>query len=229
MFTTVTRADLRDRLRTMWEGVPFWTEDDANDALNEALRAFNLFTGYWRQTETLPGAAATHEYALSGILLYRTRLLWEGLPLYNTSMWALSNLRPNWWLETAGETGVPTRPYLWAPMGLQLVMLWPAPAGGGTLTVEGSAETPSLEFEDDSLDLGRDQLQAIVGMALHLASFKEGAERFEATKRYYTDFLTYCVSVNSDLKQSSLFRPFAGLDMDRGFRPTTKRGARDGS
>ena len=35
-----------------YEGVPFWTADEANTALNENLRVYNALTGRWKTRET---------------------------------------------------------------------------------------------------------------------------------------------------------------------------------
>ena len=51
-YATLTLATLRGLLQNTYTDDPFWSDTEANDALNEALRQFNLYTGYWRGTVT---------------------------------------------------------------------------------------------------------------------------------------------------------------------------------
>lgn len=223
--TRYTRADLRTRLADRWEGVPWWDTASADDAINEALLLWNLCTGQWRTRQTYPTTAGTIDYQLLGSLVFGTRLQWNTFPLDPTSLWELDQGRPGWRVETTATGGsVPTRPMLWAPVSLNLIHIWPADAlGGNLLLVNGVAATPQLTQDAQYLDLGEELLAPLLDGALHIASFREGADRFLATRAQWTSFLTAAATHNSQLKSSLVFRRWLGLDRGRDLRPT--RGA----
>jgi hypothetical protein len=226
MLTTYTLVDLRNRLADRWESVPFFTDEDANDAINEALLLWNLFTGYWRTTISFPAVAFTWDYDLTQALVFGARVQYGNDPLDVTSLWELEQGRPGWRNELTTSGGdVPTKPMLWAPVSLLYIHIWPVPATTGeTLLVDGVADTPRLRYDSDTLDMGEELLTPLIEGALHLATFVEGSDRFLATEDSWRAFLQAAVEHNSQLKQSVIFRRYLGLDRDRDMRPT--RGAR---
>jgi hypothetical protein len=222
MLDTFTLVDLRERLADRYEDVPFWTADDCNDALNEALLVWNLLTGYWRTTLELPAIAYTWDYDLTEALVFGARVQYNDQPLDVTSLWELDQGRPGWRSETTASGGsVPTKPLLWAPVSLLYIHIWPAPiVSGGTYTVDGVAATPRLRFDDDTVDLGEELLAPLLDGALHMAAFVEGGDRFTATDAHWQAFLAAAVEHNGQLTRSALFRRYLGLDRGRDLRPT---------
>jgi hypothetical protein len=213
----VTLAQLRASLQTTWEGVPFWTDTEATRALQEALRTWNLLTGQWRRLEILPAQVGEHLYALSSTMILPGRVNFSSYPLDMSSVPALNNGRPAWRGETAGSSGVPSRPSLWAPVGLARIAVWPAPASAeATFVVDGVRETPTLAADSDYVDLGQEEMGVIISEALHIAAFKEGGARWKATQSYHQDFLRSAAGKNGRLFASSLFRKAMGLDDGRG-------------
>ena len=225
MLTTYTLADLRERLADRWEAVPWWSPEDASDAINEALLLWNLLTGYWRTTLTLQAVAFQWDYDLTEALVFGARVQYNDQPLDVTSLWELDQGRPGWRHERTDTGGdVPTKPLLWAPVSLLYIHIWPAPTvSGGLLHVDGVAATPRLLTDGATLDCGEDLLTALVDGALHLAAFTEGSDRFLATQQHWEAFLAAALEHNSALKQSAVFRRYLGLDRTRDLRPT--RGA----
>ncbi len=58
-YAAVTLATLRTRVQDRYTDDPFWTDQEATDAINEALRYFNRYTGYWRGSATALTGAGT--------------------------------------------------------------------------------------------------------------------------------------------------------------------------
>lgn len=216
-YQQITLAQLRQDLADTWEGVPFWTVIDANRALNEALLWWNLYTGQWRRLEIVPATANEHIYTLSSTLILPGRVHFSSYPMDITSVPALNNAHPGWRGETTATSGAPSRPTLWAPVGLTRIAVWPAPAAGAqSFVVDGVRETPLLIFDTDTVDLGQEEHLAILGEAQHVAAFKEGSQRWKATQLNHQEFLRAAARKNGRLYASTLFRKAMGLDDGRG-------------
>jgi hypothetical protein len=220
-YQRVTLAELRLSLQDMWENVPFWTQEDADAALNETLRWWNLFTGMWKRTELLQLFQGEHFYDLSSTLIMPANVRFQGYPLALTSVPDLDTGRPNWQAEDTAEPGCPPRPASWAPHGMQTIVVWPAlgPLEVGSLEIDGVRNTPVLVNDADFVDLGQDELSPLLGEALFLAAFKEGGPRWQQTMAYHKGFIKAALDKNSRLKASAQFRKWAGLDVQRGQRP----------
>lgn len=192
----------------------FWDDQETLDATNEALLLWNLLTGNWHTTVSLPTVAGQYSYALPSSLLYRTRLLVDGLPLSSSSREELNLGRPYWRTETTASGGdVPSRPMLFAPISLRQIYLWPADAvGGRTLTIEGIAATPVLVTSGDVLDLGSEQEAVLLGMAQHILLFKKGGAAFQATQPLFQRFLAAAAEQNNRIRASTVYRTVMGLD-----------------
>lgn len=221
-YQSLTRDVLRLRLREKWEKVPFWTDDEANFALNEALRMFNLWTGFWKRRIAFSAPKPyAHWISLPSSIVYGMRVEWGGFPLSPSSISDLNNLRPHWRGETTLMGGdIPSRPSCWAPAGVTLLAIWPADAVGcAEYVIDGVADTPVLSSDLDFLDLGEEELHALLGEALHICAFKESGPRFFATRAHHREFLQACARKNSRLKASAFYRRAMGLDRNRGAKP----------
>lgn len=223
-YTTTTLAQLKVDMTRRWDAAIFWTDEEARLAINEALRDWNLLVGRWHRRLTRSTGAGTVEYALGATLLYGTRVkLLGAAPLTPTSLLELDLGRPTWRSETTASGGaVPTTPTLWAPVSIQRIAIWPATAGVGVnnLLIDGVAATPVLVEDGDTVDLGEELHDVLLDYALHVAAFKEGGARWEATSPYFTAFLQAAAEENALLKASKAFRRFAGLDRRRDLQPT---------
>lgn len=221
-YQSVTLATMRTRLAERWESVPFWADADADAAFNEALRWWNLLTGRFRRRTTLASVAGVPWVDIpAATLVYNARLEYNDVPMYLSSIWDLDQGRPGWQGETTATGGtVPTTTRVWAPVGLRLFAIWPADAGGGgSITVDGVRETPTLVNPGDFIDLGEEEHHAILGKALRIAAFKAGNAILASTEKYDIEFLKAAGEANSRLKASSLYRKFMGRDKARAERP----------
>jgi hypothetical protein len=223
-YAAVTLGDLKVGMTQRWDSAVFWTDEEARLAINEALRDWNLLVGRWHRRLTLSTGAGTVEYALGATLIYGARVsMAAGAPLTAASILELDLGRPTWRSETtATGGGVPTVPTLWAPVSLQRIAIWPATAalGVNNLLIDGVANTPVLVEDGDLVDLGEELHDPLLDYALHLAAFKEGGPRWQATLPSFTAFLQLAAQENSLLKANRAFRRFAGLDRRRDLQPT---------
>ena len=122
-YTTTTRAELRLLLQRRYESSPFWTDTDANLALNQALRTWNLLTSYWRRRIVVGNGPNDPLVPVSGTLAQQTAVTWQGKNMTGVSVAEIQLLTPNWWQARAGAEGHPSRPLFWAPVGLNLLAI----------------------------------------------------------------------------------------------------------
>ena len=220
-YAATSLATLRARLQDRFTGDPFWTATEANDALNEAMRTFNLFTGYWRGTGTTNTTAGSPFVAVPGTLTYRTRVTRPGRALTRKSIVEFYRMRRNWRTQTTSSgSPVPTTIREWAPIGLGTIAIWPTdPAGGTTLTFEAVKLTPTLAADGDFIDLGDEELALILSEALYILSFKRPSI-LETMKVKHQFFLAGVLERNDQLRASSYFRRVLGLDQAQRTEPT---------
>lgn len=213
-YTAITRAQLRTRLQARYDDTPFWTDAEANEAINEGLLTWGLLTGRWRSTVVLSTTANTPEYAIPAGLTYRARVAFNNLSMSPASLVEMNLGRPHWWSETTTSGGaVPTRPTLWVPLSLALIAIWPADAtGNNALTVEGVANTPILTADGAFVDLSEADLSVQLGFDLHVLLFKKGGPAFQKSMADFTAFLSAAAEENDLVKSSQFYRQWMGLD-----------------
>lgn len=218
-YQQVTLAVFRARLEEKWESVPFWDDSDALLAINETLRIWNLLTATWKRKITFPTVLNQVYYTVPSTLIYNLRMDVAGRPLQSSSKFLLDNTNPRWQTQTTLTAGAPAYPRVFAAVGLNLFAIWPADGvGGQSFSVDGVRATPILNVDGDYIDVGEEDLGALLGMALHVAAFKEGGSRWKATFPHYKSFLGAAADKNDRLRASSLFRTLMGLDVGRGQR-----------
>lgn len=218
-YIQTTLLDLRTRLRAKWDHTPFWTATEANLAINETLQWYNLYTGVWRRRVVLPTIADQVVYATPAAFLAPVRMEFNGKPIAMSSLNDLDNGRPEWQSETTADAQNPDEPQLWAPIGMTTFAIWPADAtGANSLTLDGVLATPVLTEDASTLDLDASEVDAVLGEALHIATFKDPA-RWPRTLGWHQEFLRTAMAHNSRLNASDVFRQAAGVDQARAAVP----------
>jgi hypothetical protein len=212
-----TLTDLKTRLSEKVDDSPFWTATELTNAINQSLQLWNVFTGQWRTRIVIPTVANQVWYSITSSLTFAAKFQFGSYPVDYSSLTDLDSFIPKWEGQTTASGGVvPTRPKLWAPAGLTLFAIYPADAvGGNQLAVDGIANTPKLVNDADFLDLGEEELNILLGEALHNITFKEGSERFDSVKDLHKQFIKAAISKNQILKASSYFRKFELQDTNR--------------
>lgn len=215
-FAQVTLATLQAELKVKWDNVPFWSDEEARTALNEGLHMWNSITGYWRQRTTVDAPPGDNYVPIPGVLAYKSRFqLPDGTVVAPSSLIGLDCGRPSWEGETTTTTGCPSTVKMWAPVSIDLVVIWPASTPGVTLTIDGMAQTPVLVNPGDFVDLGQEEHNQLLGYALHAAAFKLGGEIFESTMPLYKSWITAAGERNAQFKASSLYRRVLNIDEGR--------------
>ncbi len=216
-----TLDDIQTQLTQRADGSPFWTDEESTDAINEALLIWNALTGFWKDTVYITTTVNNWDYQLSASLVFGTRIEFNNIPLAQASIGDMDYGHPGWQNQTTADGGsIPNTPRNWLPLSIDMIAIWPADAqGGNILKVDGISATPQLNYLDEYIDIGQEELSALVGYALHVLALKEGGARFQATMGYFQDFLKAAGEENNQLNMSSEFRNFIGTDMNRQTRP----------
>lgn len=207
-------TELQIKMIQRWDSTPFWTPTESQNAINEALLVWNSMTGFWKQTIEITTTPFSWDYALPESLVFGMRVEYEGKPLAESSLADMDNGHPGWQSQNTDSGGsVPTEPKKWLPLSIDMIAIWPADADGGhILTVDGVMATPILQFQDSFINIGEDELDVVLGYALHICALKEGGERFAATQQYFKDFLAAAAEENDLLTQSAMFKAFLGMN-----------------
>jgi len=216
-YQTYTLEQIIEMLQAKYEDVPYWTYLEAQTAINEALCVWNSMTGFWKRQIEIATTATNWDYALPESIVFGMRVEFNGKPLNLSSLGDMDYGHPGWQSQTTATGGnVPNEPKNWLPLSIDMIAIWPADAvGGNVLTLDGVSATPQLVNPSDYIDIGAEELSAILGYALHALAFKEGGARFAGTMKYFTEFLKQAAEENDQLTQSSMFRSFIGLDLNR--------------
>ena len=207
--------DLKLKMEDRWDSTPFWDDKEAQNAINEALKVWNSMTGFWKTRDLVTVVAGTTLYELPGSIVFGFRVEYQSRQLTPTSTFEMDGAYPGWEVHTGSA------PQKWMPIDLSTIQIYPIPTiGGGSLTVDGIAATPQLIYDVDHIQMGSDGLNAIVGYALHAVALKEGGARFDATMKYFQEFLAAAAVLNDQLTKSEMFRHFMKVDTKREEQPT---------
>ncbi len=215
-FQNTTLASLQTQLAQKYEGQPFWTADQARRAINEGLRVYNLITGMYRESTSVPLVPDDPHVYVGGSLVKGTRVRILGRTLTLTSISALDRLVPNWQgVNTASGGSTPTQPVYWCPVGLTEIQIYPKidPSLLGTnATIDGVRSTPLLVNPGDYLNMGDEEISALLGYALHVLCFAKGIDALARTKPMWVTFIRTCALRNASFAASSLYRKMIGYD-----------------
>ena len=114
-------------------------------------------------------------------------------PIPVDSLYDHENYAPNWQNVTAAT------PTSILSAGLNLVALSPKPDGVYTITLDVLQNAPIPANDAANLQLGPEELDAIIGYAVHLAMFKVAGEEFAATQPLYDNFLATAMTYKERL------------------------------
>jgi hypothetical protein len=218
-YTSTTRATLRARLQDRYTGDPFWSTVEANDAINEALRQFNLYTGYWRGASSVQTQPGTPYIGLPTILSAATRVTRDGRVLTRKSIVEFYRHRLGWRSQTTSSGGgVPTTLQEWAPIGLRAIAVWPRDAGGTVLTVSHVITTPVLALDAAFVNIGDEEILLVLDEALWILAFKRPSLQ-EQMRQKHLAFLAGVLERNDLLRKSAYYRQVLGLDQQQRLIP----------
>lgn len=181
--------------------------------INEAIRTWQAYTGYWKTRLTIITAPDTPYYDLPRNMTMGTRAAFNGLPLIQGDVFSWDQGSPGW-------EGVPGKPAEWAPVGVNIIAIRPIDfIGGNSLLVDGLSAPPILKNQTDYIDMGQEEFNTLLGYIEHLAAFKEGGAEFQSTMPLYKNFVSAATIVNARLRANAHFRKVLGIAQDEQRKP----------
>lgn len=187
---TVTLSTLRSRVYSHLEdNTAFYTQAEVDDAINDAIRVLNLFTGFIQATATVTSVNTGAIYSVPSAILIPTRVAFLGRPLGRASFRAMGRSRRHWLREsTETEQSSVER---WIPMGLSKFAIHPYDAvGGRAITVTGVAEPAPLVNAGDETQYPTEFQDALELYAAHGLLLKAGGMASRAGMTQYQSFLS---------------------------------------
>jgi hypothetical protein len=186
--------------------INFWyPADEFQWAINEAISVWQALTGFWTTSFPLSLTIGTGIYDLPKQITSVRRVTFSGTPLNQISTPELDLGFGDW--ESATGT-----PEFWAPEGINLIAIYPT--DNVTVVVEGTADAPWLNTDADFIDIGDDDLNAILEYAHHYLTFKEGGQEFKASMADLTSFTEQGADRNGRLRAAVFYRKYQGLDRE---------------
>ncbi len=214
-YAQYTLTQLQTLLLQRVEQKPWWTPPEATDALNAGLRVWNAATGFWvgqQFRQTIPNDPYI---AVTSSMVKTARASFNGIPLERTDQASLDYGIPGWRAATTTSTGHPSRPVYWAPIALNLLVIYPADAAGlNSVEINGIRATPVLSdlLPDAFVDFPEADLGKFLAYAAHVLAFKVGGPAFVASYPGWLDFLRTCAAQNQAFAKSTFFRRVLGMD-----------------
>lgn len=108
--------------------------------------------------------------------------------------------------NSSWEASTPSQPDTALVAGLNLIAVTPTPdAGPYSLSATVSRNAPLPLVGSDPIQTGRDEYEAVIGYAQHLAAFKMGGAEFMATVPLIEHFFMVAQAYNSKLAEQGAF------------------------
>ncbi len=186
---TQTVASLDQRVLDRLEGNSvFYVQSERYNALNEALRALNLFVGFTQATINVPGGSqiGRHIYDQPAGILFPLAIAFNSRPLRKSTLPNLTTSHRLWASALSSGAG-PVQS--WVALGIQKFLLFPADAvGGGTLAVTGVVEPTTMVNSTDIVQCPDHFTDTLVDYAAHILQLKEGGNIFAESVAFFHDF-----------------------------------------
>ncbi len=100
---------------------------------------------------------------------------------------------PGW----QNTTGVPN---ISAMAGANMIAFKKVPDGAYGITLDVARNAPVPVVDGDDIQMGKEELDALIGYCLHLAMFKQQGDEFQSSVAYVQDFFSLAMVRNSRLK-----------------------------
>jgi len=205
-YAVTTRSSLRTRIRERLIAT-FWADDEINRLIDEALKMWNALTGYHHQTSTVSLTSGTRFYDLTTNVANFEIFLGGELDDTHpspTSLQSLDTLIPAW--QGAANA---TISYL-APIGMDQIAIHPPPTATTSLYVSNVRTAILPTADGDFIQVGEEDLPAIVDCAHFLGTIKEGGAELKDALPLLQNFLKQASKYNSRLSSTSAYRNILG-------------------
>ena len=200
---TTLLARIRERLLAT-----FWTDAELTLYVQEGLRIWNTLTGYYRERADVTLAASQAHYTLAEEVEDAMALLrvdTASAHLDATSLQELGEFEPTYQSTAAGT------PTHWLPIGMNLFALYPQASGSFAVTLDYCRMAPVPVLGEDYIQLGGEDLVALIDYVTWMARFKEGGQELQDAMPLFQNFLRQAAKHNSRLLASAIFRRLLGL------------------
>ncbi len=126
----------------------------------------------------------------------------QGQPVFVDSLAGFDAFNTGWQQTPGPPTAI-------AAAGLNLVALGPVPdsAGPYSVVIDVVRNAPLPVSDGDFVQVGREDIDAILGYAVHLAAFKQGASNVGDTIDLYTQFQRHAARFDARINAVSRFLP----------------------
>jgi hypothetical protein len=133
-------------------------------------------------------------------VIYQAQL--QGQPVFVDTLAGFDAFNPVWQQTPGPPTGI-------AAAGLNLVALGPVPdsAGPYSVVMDVVRNAPLPVLDGDFVQVGREDLDAVLGYAQHLSLFKEGAKSVADSIDLYAQFQRHAARYNARITAQSRFLP----------------------
>lgn len=220
-YQRVTLSDLRTQLLALLKSNgTFWTQEEVDAAINEAIAAWQLMTG-----ESISSVALNLSSTLSNLWALNTTNQplsiisvsdAQGTPLRELSIVELDQGFYGWRTEiiTSSLQG----PSYWAPIGIKSIMIYPR-AGNGSqnLSMQCYSDAVPLAATNSYIDIDESYLTRILAYAQSLLAFKQGVgDGTDNAKPLKELFLAAAQGRNQLLMETALYKNYMGQDDSKG-------------
>lgn len=217
-YTTITLAALRTRIRERLFA-SFWTDTELTAYVREALRIWNTLTGYWRQAYSLNVGAGTiffnvNETVPNHMALLRIEMADTHLEL--TSLAEMDDINPGWQNDASATLRQA------APIGLDQIALNPPAAVDTNIIVYSIRTAPLPVMDADVIQMGEEDIIAIIDYVQFAASIKEGTSEMQTAMSRFQNFLAQASKYNSKLNTISIYRRLLGTGGQKLARPASQ-------
>ncbi len=204
-FQQTTLATLRGRVRERLLST-FWSDSELNAYINEALRVWNICTGYNRNYTTSQSYAAnTFGYAVAAPQMFVLRVeRTDNTHLDPITLKDLGNMDLNWASRTSSS------PTHWMQVGTNKFFLYPQPTGTQFYNIYTLDIFTLPSGDSDFIQLGEEDIQYIVDYAVFVARLKEGGKEASEAVPLLQGFLRQAAKYNAKILDTSLYKRFLG-------------------
>jgi len=187
---SVTLEELESSVYAQLDGnVLFYTEPEVRAAINDAVRALNLYTGMLQSTLTVAGGtvAGRQIYDVPQGILYPLGVYVNSRQLDRSTLRAIGMRYRRWTEHTTANFG---RMSDWIPLGITKFAVHPVDVvGGRTLQVVGVVEPAELVNGSDVINCPDTFASTVEDLASHTLQLKEGGKIFSDASVGYQAFL----------------------------------------
>lgn len=214
-----TLSQLQAKLQARLGNSTFFVSAELTIYLNEAVTLWQLLTGFWKigKPDITKTTIGTVFYSVPAGMLSAMRMEFNAQPMLQKSLAEMDKGSPGWQTDSASLASPKIAD--WFPFGLGTVGVHPSDyVTNNDLGFVGMANAPVLSAAGDYIDIGDEELKAILDCAVHLALFKIGGAEFQDSYRLFKGFIEAASQRNSLLKSTSLYRHWMGIDKQRAQR-----------